>query len=108
MSMKLFRRHTVKEINLAVDEFRQNTDSLLIDVRSPEEYYMGHISGSINIPVDRIDTIETMARDFDQTIYLYCQSGYRSRKAYNYLQQAGYLNAVDLGSVALYSGKLEH
>ncbi|MCG9890729.1 MAG: rhodanese-like domain-containing protein [Thermosynechococcaceae cyanobacterium MS004] len=50
---------------------------LLVDVRSPSEYRLGHIPGATNIP------LQQMARHLDQIpsdrpVVLYCSTGYRS------------------------------
>lgn len=59
----------------------------LIDVRTQEEYELGHIKGSILHPVDEI---ETFNRDKNKTYYIYCKSGNRSAKASNYLAKQDY------------------
>ncbi|WP_438799907.1 rhodanese-like domain-containing protein [Alkalicoccobacillus porphyridii] len=52
----------------------------LIDVREPREYDGGHILGARNIPMSQIRQRINEFRT-DQPIYLYCQSGARSRQA---------------------------
>ncbi|MFC0561639.1 rhodanese-like domain-containing protein [Halalkalibacter alkalisediminis] len=58
----------------------------LIDVREPREYDGGHILGARNIPMSqlrqRINEVRT-----DQPVYLYCQSGARSRQAAQLLKK---------------------
>lgn len=44
----LFRRG---DINEGVRKFRQTKPSVLLDVRTPDEYSGGHIPGSKNIPL---------------------------------------------------------
>ncbi len=62
---------------------------VVIDVRTPNEYALGHIPGAINIPFDqvaqRIAEIET-----PQGVALYCMVGPRARKGESALLAAGY------------------
>lgn len=52
----------------------------LIDVREPKEYDGGHILGARNIPVSQMKQRMVEIRE-DQPVYLYCQSGMRSKQA---------------------------
>ncbi|PSL42355.1 rhodanese-related sulfurtransferase [Salsuginibacillus halophilus] len=68
-------------------EFRENyRKAQIIDVREPREYNGGHILGARNIPLSqmkqRLNEIRT-----DQPVYLYCQSGARSRQAARLLKK---------------------
>jgi NADPH-dependent 2,4-dienoyl-CoA reductase/sulfur reductase-like enzyme/rhodanese-related sulfurtransferase len=75
-------------------------DTVLIDVRSPEEFATGHLPGALNIPHtqlrDRLDEIPE-----GRPIRLYCASGFRSYLAHRVLYQRGY------NSVSTLSGGLE-
>lgn len=65
------------------------SDVQFVDVRTPEEYGLGAIEGTKNIPVDelrnRLDEI-----DFDQDIYLTCQVGQRGYLAARTLINSGF------------------
>lgn len=67
----------------------------VIDVRTPEEFQLGHLSQAINIPHDQIHTIETLHLPKDKPILLYCRSGRRSAIAYQELQNLGYKQVLD-------------
>jgi phage shock protein E len=60
--------------------------TVIIDVRTPEEFAGGHVAGSINIPVNEIpqhlDEIKKMGH-----IVLCCASGGRSGQATQFLKQ---------------------
>jgi rhodanese-related sulfurtransferase len=74
------------------------TSWLLVDVRSREEYDGGHLQGAVHI--DRSDIrskIGYYAAPYDQRIYLYCDTGQRSRIAANILRNMGYRNARNVG-----------
>ena len=63
--------------------------SILVDVRSEEEYLNGHIEGAINIPVDQLR--ERLGElDKNKTIIEYCQVGLRGYIADRILQQNGF------------------
>jgi rhodanese-related sulfurtransferase len=65
-------------------------DMLLVDVRTPGEFSMGHVPGAVNIPhtelVERLGEVRT--HDAKQVV-LYCESGRRANIAEGILQQAG-------------------
>jgi len=71
-----------------------------IDVRTPEEYSAGHVEGAINIPYKTISgIIINITQDKNSLIYVYCQSGNRSGRALNSLNQIGYDNVVNVGGL---------
>jgi CoA-disulfide reductase len=72
---------------------RQNT--LLVDVRTKAEYELGHIEGSINIPVDELRSrLGELPKDKD--IVIYCQIGLRGYIATRILMQNGYVKVRNL------------
>ena len=74
-----------------------NTGEILLDVRSPQEYKEYHLEKAINIPVyDLEENIEKLFENKNTVIILYCQSGGRSRKAYNILNKMGYNNLYEI------------
>ena len=78
----------------------ETVSPILLDVRTSQEYEKGHLEGSILIPYDRISKeISTVVKDKSQKIHLYCRSGRRSKIAKEALQEMGYKNILDLGSM---------
>ena len=73
-------------------------DALVFDVRTTEEFNLGHIKGSINI--DFYD--EKLFVDFfekvnkTKPIYIYCRSGNRSKKSSEILKKIGFIKVYDL------------
>ncbi len=100
----LFRR---PDVNQGVKEFQKTSGAVLLDVRTPEEYRSGHIPGSKNIPLQTLDKAESVAENRDKALYVYCQSGARSRQAAGVLKQMGYTNVHNIGGIADYTGKVE-
>jgi len=66
----------------------KETDTVVVDVRTREEFMGGHVAGSINIPLNeipqRLDEIRKMKQ-----IVLCCASGGRSGQATMFLKQNG-------------------
>jgi phage shock protein E len=70
---------------------------LIIDVREPLEYKMGHVKGAINIPPSKIMAGAEKLRDVpkDTELVLYCVSGSRSNASMHYLRELGFTNLVN-------------
>ncbi|WP_066894060.1 rhodanese-like domain-containing protein [Clostridium nigeriense] len=81
-------------------EEMKDSNTIVLDVRSQEEYNNGHIENSILIPIDNLeDDAETKLINKDQKILIYCRSGNRSEKAADLLLQMGYTNIYDFGGI---------
>jgi phage shock protein E len=73
--------------------------ALVVDVRTPPEYYGGHIPGAINLPLDEIETtLPRRLSNKSQPILLHCQAGTRSAVAKRKLTALGYTQVFNLGS----------
>ncbi len=71
----------------------------VIDVRSEAEFQAKHLTGALNIPLNRLrDDIGQHAPDREQAILLHCLSGGRSGIGKGILKKMGYRNAFNLGS----------
>ena len=95
------------DVNRGVKEFQRISGAVLLDVRTPAEYRSGHIPGSKNVSLQTIDRIGSVAENKDTALYVYCQSGARSRQAAGMLKQMGYTNVNNIGGIAAYTGKVE-
>ena len=74
--------------------------TLIVDVRTAEEFAAGHFPGAINIPhEDIIQGIQDFNVGKDQTVLLYCRSGNRSGQAEGRLQSAGFSGAKNVGGL---------
>ncbi len=58
----------------------------VLDVRSPEEYAAGHVTGAENVPLDKLDGLPL---GVDDDIIVYCQRGPRALQAQGLLQGRG-------------------
>jgi len=71
---------------------------LIVDVRTREEYIKNHIKGAINIPLYDLEFYTDFLKD--KEIFLYCDSGKRSKAAAEKLRDKG-INAKVLFSEGL-------
>lgn len=73
---------------------------ILLDVREPDEYAVGHIKNSILFPLGTIESeAPTKLTDKNATIFVYCHSGRRSALAAATLVKLGYTKIFDLGGI---------
>ena len=99
-----YRQITADE---AARMMQEETDFVLLDVRTQEEYASGHIPGAICIPNETIGSEEIPELpDKDQLILVYCRSGNRSKQASQKLAEQGYTNVVEFGSINSWTGEI--
>ena len=79
---------------------------IILDVRTPEEFSERHIPGAINIPNETIGAEEiSELPDKEQLILVYCRSGNRSKQASEKLVRLGYTNIVEFGGINDWPGE---
>lgn len=87
-------------------KWRETANGLLIDVREPSEFRSGHIRQAVNVPLSRWAT-EAPGLPKDRPIFVYCQSGMRSKIAAKRLAKAGHGPIYNLrGGVAAWPDRL--
>lgn len=92
----------------AKDIFATEGDYIILDVRRADEFSQGHIPEAINIAnEDIIDTEPAELKDKNQTIYVYCRSGNRSKQASAKLAAMGYTSIVECGGIINWTGEVE-
>jgi phage shock protein E len=85
----------------------QKAGAQVIDVRTTGEYQLGHIPGSINVPVDEIGA-KAASWNKDGSYVVYCASGARSATAQETMKSMGFKNVADLtGGIATWTGPIE-
>lgn len=68
---------------------------VVIDVRTAEEFAVGHIPGALNIPFDQVaERISEV--DAPHGVALYCMVGPRARKGESALLEAGYTSVLHI------------
>lgn len=87
-----------KNINLEkLEKMMLNEDTILIDVRSLQEYKEGHLEKAISIPEYELkNRAKEELKDLNQKIILYCSTGSRSKKAKETLEKLGYKDIYNL------------
>lgn len=70
---------------------------VIVDVREPLEYKLGHVKGALNVPLSKLSNNPGMLSDIpkDSEIIMYCNSGNRSGRAIAILKHNGYTNLVN-------------
>ena len=98
-----YRQITTKE---AVTMMEDETDYIILDVRTREEYEEKHLPEAVNIPNESIGSEEiSELPDKDQLIFVYCRSGNRSKQASEKLADLGYTNIVEFGGINDWMGE---
>ena len=91
----------------AITMMEQESNYIILDVRTPEEFASGHIPKAINIPNEVIGTSEIPELpDKDQLILVYCRSGNRSKQASEKLVALDYTNIVEFGGINSWTGDI--
>jgi len=78
---------------------------ILVDVRDPNETAVSEIPGSVKIPLPELPRrLDLLPRD--RWVVLYCQAGWRSLRALNFLREHGYTRLKNLaGGMAAWQQK---
>ncbi len=88
-------------VNLSYDEFASRITSeqnaVVLDVRTGEEYNMGHIPGAVLMDIMDTRFFENTGKlDKTKTYYVYCRSGSRSAQACRIMHKQGLENVYNL------------
>jgi phage shock protein E len=89
---RLFSSAPVVDLKSIIEE-----GAFLVDVRTPGEFAEGHLKGSVNIPLDKVQTQLVKFKN-NKNIIVFCRSGARSGQAKNILQQNGFTNVINGGT----------
>lgn len=75
-----------------------NNGAYLVDVRTPAEFSGGSVKGAVNIP---LSNLQSQMKKFKgkKNIVVFCRSGARSGQAKRILEQRGFENVINGGSV---------
>ena len=95
---------TIKECTVSHVEDCLTEDTLLIDIREPDEYARGHIPGAIHVPRGMLEfqilkTLEQLGITTDAAdtgMILYCGTGGRSALATKSLDDMGFRNVLSM------------
>ncbi len=85
----------------------KNLNHVIIDVRTEEDYKYKRIVGSVWIPIyDMMREAERLYAK-DMIIFLYCETGAKSKVASTLLVSMGYTQVYDLGAIQNWRGEFE-
>ena len=88
-----------------VQIMNENSNYIILDVRSMQEYNEGHIPNAICIPNETIsEDIINKLPNKEQLILIYCRSGNRSKQAAQKLKNLGYTNLIEFGGIIDWAG----
>lgn len=84
-------------INIEADEFAMDIpfdeNMVVMDVRKEMEYADGHVKDAVNVPLDTMMDLATLAQvEENDNVYLHCASGYRSVIAASLMKRQGIHN----------------
>lgn len=107
----LFRTGNVKSLdsNSWRDQFNNDKNGIILDVRTPSEFKSGIIPGAIHMDVMDPQGFESKLKTLDKSknYYVYCRSGARSKRACSILQKNRFENTFNLkGGINSYSSKI--
>jgi rhodanese-related sulfurtransferase len=75
-------------------------DTIVIDVRTPEEFDTGHLAGALNINWQGAEFMQAVnVLDKSANYVIYCRSGNRAGQAIDMMTSMGFTNLTNLGSV---------
>ena len=99
-----YRQITMDE---AVTMMKEESGYIILDVRRPDEFAVGHIPNAVNVPNESIGTGEIPELpNKDQLVMVYCRSGRRSKEAADKLVKLGYTNIVEFGGILDWKGEI--
>ena len=86
---------------------KNNSDFVIIDVRTPEEYTAGHIEGAILIDFyDDNFKDQLIPLDRSKTYFIYCRTARRSALARDIMQEMGFQHVINmLGGITDWTNK---
>ena len=101
-------QYTSISMDEAKEIFKTPGDYIILDVRRADEFADGHIPGAMNVANESIvDKEPVELPDKQQTIYVYCRSGNRSKQASEKLAKMGYTNIIEFGGILDWKGNIE-
>jgi len=85
-----------KPLEITCDDL-PNTDEMRIDCRSIDEFEEAHLDNAVHIPLQHLSIRQdNFPCSKDQTFYVYCRTGNRSRTFVTYLRSIGYVHCQSI------------
>ena len=103
-----------KYVNAAqMNEYLQQPDTIVIDMRNHYEYEVGHFQNALEVPSDTFReqlpmTVEMLKGKEETNVIMYCTGGIRCEKASAYLLHNGFNNVFHLeGGIINYAWEIK-
>ena len=82
---------SAQEAKLLIDKHQDDSDFVILDIRTPFEFQQGHIQGALLIDYRNPQFKEVLGRlDRSKTYLVYCRSGNRSGRALDIFSNLGF------------------
>ncbi len=102
--MSFFEPISGADFGEKLEQARKTAGALIFDLRSEEDYELGHIPGAKSLPLNRVPLLDVPK---DTPLFLYCHSGVRSTRGRKALEKMGFTAVTNLGGILDYQGPLE-
>jgi rhodanese-related sulfurtransferase len=81
-----------------VDELlKKNSQIIILDVRTPDEFKQGHLKNAINLNIQDPDALEKIGKlDHKATYLVYCRTQRRSGIAVSHMIESGFSNVYHM------------
>ena len=92
-----------------LSSINNSENSLIIDVRTQDEFNDGHIENSLNFNIyDAVKFIEEISKlDKQASVHVYCKSGVRSLQACEIIKGMGFIKVFNLiGGITEWKNKI--
>ena len=92
-----------------LSSINNSENSLIIDVRTQDEFNDGHIENSLNFNIyDAVKFIEEISKlDKEASVHVYCKSGIRSLQACEIIKGMGFCKVFNLiGGITEWKNKI--
>lgn len=101
------QRRGARVSQLQATQYMNQPKTLVLDVRSAEEFAAGHLPSSKHIPLGELaNRLKEIEKSKSQVVITVCQSGIRSAKAVTILNQAGFEKVFSLeGGIAAWQAQ---
>jgi rhodanese-related sulfurtransferase len=101
------QRRGARVTQLQATQYMNQPKTVVLDVRSAEEFASGHLQNAKNIPVAELaDKVKELEKSKIQIIITVCETGVRSGNAVSILNKAGFEQAFSLeGGIAAWKSQ---
>jgi len=91
---KVYQTVPVAQFNRMMDE---NASGYILDVRTPQEFEGGHITGAVNVDIYDPTFKDVLSKlDKSRQVFVYCKSGGRSSSAMDIMKEMGFQAVYNL------------